>query len=317
MSSIRPVIIAHRGASGYLPEHTLAAKGLAHDMGADFLEQDIVASRDDELVVLHDIHLDRVTDVASRYSERARADGRYYVRDFDLAELRSLRVWERMNEDGTAVYPDRYPARSGDFRINTLREELEFIQRLNRDTGREAGIYPEIKRPAWHKGEGVDVAPQLLEELAEFGYRDRDDAVFVQCFDPAEVRRLRTELDCPFKLVQLIGENSWREAVTDFDRLRTPSGIEEIAQVADAIGPFLLHTFEPDDTGGEPVSSGLVELAHGAGLLVHPYTFRADELPQGFSSFGALVSFFVATLGVDGLFTDFPDEARKIAGSGK
>ncbi len=158
MPKVRPAVIAHRGASAYLPEHTLAAKGLAHEMGADYLEQDVVASRDDELIVLHDVHLDRVTDVASRFPDRARPDGRFYVRDFELRELRSLRVCERMTEDGTAVYPDRYPARSGEFRINTLLEELDFIQRLNRETGRVAGIYPEIKRPHWHKAEGIDIA---------------------------------------------------------------------------------------------------------------------------------------------------------------
>lgn len=284
-------------------------------MGADFLEQDVVASRDDELIVLHDIHLDRVTDVASCFPGRARKDGRYYVRDFDLEELRSLRVWERMNQDGTAVYPDRYPARSGDFGINTLREELEFIRRLNRDTGREAGIYPEIKRPAWHREEGIDIAPMLLELLREFDYRDRDDPVFVQCFDASEVVRLRNKLQCRLRLVQLIGENDWQEAPTDFDRLRTPAGLTDIAKSADAIGPFLRQLFEPGTGDGPPVSSGLVELAHGAGLLVHPYTFRADELPPGFASFAELVSFFVTELRVDGLFTDFPDEAARLAGS--
>ena len=104
-----PVIIAHRGASGYLPEHTLPAKALAYAMGADFLEQDVVATRDDQLVVMHDIYLDRVTDVATRYPDRIRADRRFYVRDFDLGELKQLDVWERANADGSAVYPGRFP----------------------------------------------------------------------------------------------------------------------------------------------------------------------------------------------------------------
>lgn len=308
-----PLVIAHRGASGYLPEHTLAAKGLAHDMGADYLEQDIVASRDDALVVLHDIYLDRVTDVAERYPGRERDDGRFYVRDFDIAELQSLQVWERMNPDGSPVYPERYPAKSGDFRINTLREELAFIQRLNAQTGRQAGIYPEIKRPSWHKAEGVDIAPRLLEQLAEFDYTKRADPVFVQCFDDAELRRLRDELACPFQLVQLIGDNAWQEAPTDFDELRTAEGIARLARTVDAIGPHLLHLFRWEDSGGpEPVSTGLVELAHDAGLLVHPYTFRADELPPGFDSFTALLSFFTVDLRVDGLFTDFPDLALQM-----
>ena len=204
-----PLVIAHRGASGYLPEHTLAAKTLAFEMGAHFLEQDVVASRDDELIVLHDVHLDRVSDVALRFPGRHRDDGRYYVRDFDLDEIRTLNAWERMHADGTAVYPGRYPAQRGDFGFNTLAEELALVQRLNADNDRSVGVYPEIKRPAWHKKEGIDIAPLLLATLSEFGYEDKLDQVFVQCFDDAEVQRLRNELDSPFQLVQLIGENSW------------------------------------------------------------------------------------------------------------
>lgn len=310
---MRPVVIAHRGASGYLPEHTLAAKALAHEMGADYLEQDVVASRDDVLIVLHDIYLDRVTDVATRFAGRQRQDGRYYARDFDLDEILSLRAWERMHADGSPVYPNRYPPRSGDFRLCTLAEEIETIQKLNAESGKQVGLYPEIKRPAWHREEGVDIAPMLLKMLADFGYAQRSDPVFVQCFDDAEIARLKHELDCPFKLVQLIGENIWGEAATDYDTLRSPRGISKIAQVADAIGPHLLHLYALDESTSAPVANDLVELAHEAGLAVHPYTFRADEIPAGFSSFKNLVQFFVADVGVDGLFTDFPDQVVQLS----
>lgn len=307
----RPLVIAHRGASGYLPEHTLAAKTLAFEMGADFLEQDIVASRDNELIVLHDVLLDRVSDVALRFPDRHRDDGRYYVRDFDLDEIRSLRAWERMRADGTAVYPGRYPVQRGDFRFNTLAEELALVQRLNADHDRSVGVYPEVKRPAWHKEEGVDIAPMLLGILADFGYEERPDLVYVQCFDDAEIRRLRNELNCPFKLVQLIGENSWHEAETDYNAMRTDAGLREIADSADAIGPHIGHLFT-QGADSVPVSTGLVAMAHDAGLAVHPYTFRADELPAGFSSFEDLVSFCVIELGIDGLFTDFPDRVVEL-----
>jgi glycerophosphoryl diester phosphodiesterase len=309
---MRPIVIAHRGASGYLPEHTLAAKKLAHEMGADYLEQDIVASRDDELIVLHDVHLDRVTDVAERFPDRAREDGRYYARDFDLDEIRRLRAWERMNADGSAVFPGRYAPRSGDFHLHTLAEELALVAQLNAGTNRQAGVYPEIKRPAWHQAEGIDIAPILLRVLADYGYTEREDPVFVQCFDPAEIERLRNELNCPFKLVQLIGENSWREADTDFDAMRTKQGLAQIAKVADAIGPHIeqMYAMHSDDEGIVP--SDLCQWAHGVGLTVHPYTFRLDELPPGFTSFDQLVSFFVAEVGVDGLFTDFPDKVLQL-----
>lgn len=307
---MKPLVIAHRGASAYLPEHTLAAKSLAHEMGADYLEQDVVATRDDELVVLHDIYLDRVTDVVNRFPDRAREDGRYYVRDFELAELRALHVWERMHRDGTAVYPTRYPARSGDFAISTFAEELEFIKVLNANSGRRVGIYPEIKRPAWHREEGIDITPSFLKVILDSGYCDFDDPVFVQCFDFAELRRLKSDLDCPFKLVQLIGENSWGEADTDFDLLRSNEGIVELAETVDAIGPWIPYLYELD--GGVPHPSELIQLAHAAHLEVHPYTFRADELPPGFSTFEDLVRFFMVDAGVDGLFTDFPDRVVQL-----
>ncbi len=305
MSASRPLVIAHRGASGYLPEHTLAAKALAHACGADFLEQDVVATADDELVVLHDIHLDRVTDVATVFPGRSRVDGRYYVRDFSMAELRRLRVTERVGEDGRAVYPGRYPAHSGEFRVHTLAEELALVAELNRSLGRTAGVYPEIKRPAWHREEGVDLAARLLAVLEEHGYAREDDPVRVQCFDAAEVRRLREELGCRMPVVQLIGDNAWGESSTDYDALRKPDGLARVAGFADAIGPWLEHCYALED--GRPVATSLVGDAHAAGLDVHPYTVRADSLPPGFTSHDALVAFCADELGVDGLFTDFPD----------
>ena len=276
-------------------------------MGADYLEQDVVATRDDELVVMHDIHLDRTTDVAEVYPDRARADGRYYVRDFAMPELRKLRVWERFGEDGQPVYPDRYPPRSGTFRINTLREELDFVERLNEDAERPVGIYPEIKKPAWHKEEGVDIAPIMLDLLHGFGYRSKNDPVYVQCFDPAEVVRIREELGCELRLIQLIADNSWDEAEADFDELLTDEGLERVSGIADGIGPWIPQLYVNNDG---PRSSGVVEKAHALGLHVHPYTFRADDLPEGFSAFDELLEFAIKDLKVDGLFTDFPDLAR-------
>ena len=304
-----PVVIAHRGASGYLPEHTLPAKALAYAMGADFLEQDVVATRDDELIVLHDLHIDRVSNVADVYPKRVRADGRYYARDFDLDELRELTIWERMEADGRAVYPDRFPARSGRFRIHTLAEEIELVQGLNASSGRVAGIYPEIKGPAWHRDEGVDVAPLMLDILDRYGYRTASDPVFVQCFDAAEIVRLRRDLGTELALIQLIGENDWGESVTDYDALQTDSGLDKIAEVANGIGPWVEQTYALK--GGKPTTTGLVERAHAHGLAVHPYTFRLDSLPPGFGSFDSLVAFVIGELGADGLFTDFPDVARR------
>jgi glycerophosphoryl diester phosphodiesterase len=304
------VIIAHRGASGYLPEHTLEAKAYAHALGAHYLEQDVVATRDDELIVLHDIHLDRVTDVARRFPGRARDDGRFYARDFDLDEIRTLTVWERRGTDGvSAVFPARFPTGTGAFRVPTLREEVKLIQGLNRSTGRVAGIYPEIKRPAWHRSEGVDISRLVLAQLDDLGYRTGADDVFLQCFDAAELRRIRSELGCQLKLVQLLAENSWNESDSDYEYLQTPAGLQEIAAVAEGLGPWIGHLVSTAEVDGQPVSTGLVSAAHEAGLVVHPYTFRAEQLTPGFESLGEMVAWFVDTLAIDGLFTDFPDRA--------
>jgi glycerophosphoryl diester phosphodiesterase len=306
---IRPVIIAHRGASGYLPEHTLRAKALAYTMGADYLEQDVVATRDDELVVLHDIHLDRVTDVVSQYSGRARADGRYYVRDFTLDEIKQLKVHERTNADGTPVYPDRSKPSDEVFHVHTFAEELTFIAALQADQGRPVGIYPEIKRPAWHRNEGVDITPLFLAVLREFGYESHGDAVYVQCFDDQELIRIRDVHHCGLKLIQLIGENEWGEADTDYDRLRSADGLKQLAERVDGIGPWINHLYH-QRPGGRIEESGLVARAHGEGLAVHPFTFRKDDLPPGFESFAELMGFAVDELSIDGLFTDFPDLAK-------
>jgi glycerophosphoryl diester phosphodiesterase len=306
--SNRPIMIAHRGASGYLPEHTMPAKALAYAMGADYLEQDIVASRDDELIVLHDIFLDRVTNVANQYPGRARADGRFYVRDFDLEELRSLAVWERFRADGSAVFPNRFPVRSGNFQLHTFAEELLFLQEMNWSTGGRVGCYPEIKRPQWHKQQGVDIAPQFLGILADFGYRTANDAAFVQCFDAEELVRIRVDLACELRLVQLIGDNSWGESPSDFDHLRTSDGLAALSGTVDAIGPWINQLYEIHEGTVEPTA--LARDAQELGLEVHPYTFRSDELPEGFACFDTLIKFFIEQVKVDGLFTDFADLVR-------
>ena len=280
-------------------------KALAYAMGADYLEQDVVASRDDKLIVLHDIFLDRVSNVADQYPNRARADGRFYVRDFDLEELRSLSIWERFQADGSAVYPKRFPVKCGNFHIHTFDEELQMLQDLNRSTGGLVGCYPEIKRPQWHKQQGVDIAPQFLDILEDYGYRDANDAVFVQCFDADELVRMRVDLACDLRLVQLIGDNSWGEGPSNFDKLLTPDGLASLSDTVDAIGPWINQLYRIHDGAVEPTS--LAHDAHLSGLEVHSYTFRRDELPKGFQSFDALVKFFIQELKVDGLFTDFAD----------
>lgn len=304
-----PLVIAHRGASGYLPEHTLSAKAYAHALGADFIEQDLVLSKDNVPVVLHDIHVDTVSDVARRFPDRKRADGRYYALDFTVAELKQLRVSERFNaKTGAAVYAQRYGSATtpSSFQIATLEEELELIQGLNRSTGKTAGIYPELKQPKWHREQGRDISAAVLPILARFGYRTKADACFLQCFELSEVRRLRQELGWQGRLVMLIGGGAKEVDGTDNNRLCTPEGIRELAGLVDGIGPAIARVVTWSATGQRQVAP-LVKLAHDAKLVVHPYTVRRDELPKNCPSVDELHAALFTAARVDGVFTDFTD----------
>jgi len=309
LDSNRPIVIAHRGASGYVPEHTLMAKGIAHAMEADYLEQDVVASKDGVPIVLHDIQIDTVTDVAKKFPDSSRGDGRFYAIDFTLEQLRSLRVFERFDHrTGKAVFPDRYPTGEGDFRIVTLKEEIQFIQNLNRSTGREAGIYPEIKRPAWHREQAVDLSRATLDVIAAAGYTEKEHRCFVQCFDADEVRRIRHEWGYRGRLIQLLAEGRDEESGTDYEYWKTRAGLTELAKVADGIGPSLGDIVDWSEELTLQVGQ-LTAMAHQAKLLVHPWTCRSDALPERCPSSAALLSACFESAGIDGIFADQPDIA--------
>jgi glycerophosphoryl diester phosphodiesterase len=193
----------------------------------------------------------------------------------------------------------------------TLRDEIDFIHDLNRRAGRTAGIYPEIKRPAWHKKEGIDLSLRVLDALDNAGYTTRNDPVYLQCFDAEELMRIRTSLRSELPLIQLIGANEWMESPTDYDELLTISGLQELALTVDGIGPWLSYVYDLSGDDRRPEPTTLVADAHAAGLCVHPFTYRADDLPAGFATLRELVRFSCLTLGVDGMFTDFPDKVRE------
>ena len=315
MQPTRPLVIAHRGASGYLPEHTLAAKAVAHAMGADYLEQDVVLSRDGIPVVLHDIYLDSTTDVAQRFPGRARADGRYYALDFDLAEIRSLKAHERVDHgsDGTVStsFPERFPQDLALFGVPTLAEEIDLIRGLDKSRQHSTGLYVEFKAPNWHQAQGYDLVAAVMSVLEDKGYAQRPDQVFLQCFDDRALRRLRHDIGTPLPLIQLIAENDWGEdSEVDHDYLQTGEGLAYVASYADGIGPWMMQIYRGRDASGEVMLSELADRAHQCGLAIHPYTFRSDQLPTGVNSFDELMEIFLKQARVDGLFTDFPDKAR-------
>lgn len=305
----QPLIIAHRGASGYLPEHTLEAKAMAHGQGAHFLEQDVVLTKDSVPVVLHDIHVDTVTDVATRFPERKRADGRYYALDLTLAELKQLRVHERTDaKTGRQVFPKRFPQEIAFSTIPTLEEELQFIQGLNRSTGRQAGIYPEIKQPKWHLEQGYDVSAKVIPLLKKYGYESKTDLCYVQCFELEEVKRLRTEHQWQGRLIMLMGGGAKGSDGTDFEYLRSEVGLAELKKIADGVGPAINSVIKPDKS-----VAAWVKQARSVGLEIHPYTLRVDELPKFVANADELLSLLFHEAQVQGLFTDFPDVALKWA----
>ena len=322
------VVVAHRGASGYLPEHTLAAKAMAYAQGADFLEQDVVMSKDDQLVVLHDRFLDRVTNVAEVFPERARDDGRYYAIDFTLDELRKLAFSEGFTvKDGEQVadYPERFPLGKSHFGLHTLSEEIEMVQGLNHSTGRDVGLYVEIKAPWFHQSEGKQVSRAVLETLKHYGYVAHDDNAVVQVFDPNGLKRihdtLQPELEMNLRLVQLMGETSWDMTFQpdaegklepyDYDWMYQEGGMQRIATYADGIGPWKPMVIEDSSTRDDIKVTPLVEEAHAQGLIVMPYTFRLDEgrIPDWASDYDDMLRAFFVDARVDGVFTDYPDRA--------
>ena len=294
----KKIVIAHRGASGYLPEHTLEAKAMAYAMHPDYLEQDIVLSKDDVPIVVHDITLDDVTDVAQVFPSRKRADGKYYVIDFTYKELLQLNVSERFDtKTGKAVFKNRFPLWKSHFKLHSLQDEIEMIQGLNKSTGENIGIYPEIKEPAFHLENGKDISVIVLKVLSDYGYNTKKDNCILQCFDATELKRIRQELKSNLFLVQL----------TEF--AEDNSKLPEFATYADGVGPYfkqLIKKFDPKT--GKITFNDYVKNAQELGMVVHAYTFRADQL-EGLPSFDYLLDLAFNKANLDGVFTDFSDKA--------
>ena len=292
-------VVAHRGASGYLPEHTLESKAMAHAMNADYIEQDLVLSKDDIPIVIHDILLDDVTNVLEKYPNRKREDGKYYVIDFTFEELKKLEVTERFDsETGIQIYPNRFPKEKSSFRLHSLQDEIELIQGLNKSTGKHIGIYPEIKNPEFHHKNGKDISKIVLGVLTNYGYNSKEDNCILQCFDTKELERIRKKLNSDLFLVQLMESSEQQSQLPYF------------ASYADGIGPWYKQVIAKKINNGFLITS-LVEEAHKLGLIVHPYTFREDSLDE-FDSFQQMIDVIIYQAGADGGFTDFPDRMKKI-----
>lgn len=346
-----PLVIGHRGgANGYLPEHTLEAYALGIELGADYIEPDLVATKDGHLIARHEPNLIDTTNVKSfpQFASRRKTvvldgvptDG-FFASDFTLAEIKQLRAVQS--------FPERDQDFNGRFQIPTLGEVIDLAKRKSREEGRRIGIYPETKHPTYHKGIGLPLEDRLLAVLQAAGWNHRNAPVFIQSFETANLRYLRTKTSV--RLIQLVDANDVKpdgsmDLSPPFDKpydwvvsnragtfadLLTPAGLQEVRGYADGIGPWKPYLIPSackkvqngacaDVTGDGLVderdrellpATPVINNAHRLGLLVHPYTFRSEQKRLTGTFKENPVNEYLAfyEAGVDGLFSDFADTA--------
>jgi glycerophosphoryl diester phosphodiesterase len=350
-----PLVIGHRGASGYLPEHTLPSYALAIKLGADYIEPDLVSTKDGHLIARHEPNIGATTNVSTRpeFADRKTTkmvDGfpvtDWFASDFTLAEIRTLRAVQPMPER-----PQRF---NGRYRIPTLEQVIALAKRYSRRYHRRIGIYPETKHPTFHKDLGLALERPLVRILDRAGWDRKRSPVFIQSFEQSNLKQLNRMTGV--RLVQLIDANDVNpdgtlQYVAPYDRpydwtasgdpellsrtfayLTTNAGLREVARYADGIGPWkpYINSTEAVDINGDGVvgdengdgrvdeadrrltaPSDLVQRAHARGLLVHPYTFRNEQKRLAYDYKGNPIDEYLRfyELGVDGLFSDFPNTA--------
>jgi glycerophosphoryl diester phosphodiesterase len=286
-----PIVIGHRGAPGYRPEHTLESYELAIRMGADFVEPDLVSTADGVLVARHDTELASTTDLAAHPELAGKL-----VHELTLAQVRTLRATERLPDlrSANTDYDGRFP-------VPTLDEILALCVRLGAELGRRVGAYLELKHPARFAELGLPLGPPLVASLETAGLNTPDAPVIIESFDIEPLQDLRERLHVPIS--QLVEPGSAAQA------LLTPTGLAEIATYAACVSPSKDLVIPRDAAGHLGAPTGLVADAHAAGLSVHCWTFRNEERfrPTGLDAAAEYVAFLDA--GVDGVFSDQPDTA--------
>ncbi|MEH1012047.1 glycerophosphodiester phosphodiesterase [Micromonospora sp. CPCC 206060] len=323
----RPIVIAHRGASGYRPEHTLEAYRLAIRMGVDYIEPDLVATRDGKLVARHENEISGTTDVAARPEFAARKatktiDGMtvtgWFTEDFTLAELKTLRAKERLPQVRTAN-----TAFDGQFQVPTLQEVIDLARTEGRARGRTIGIYPETKHPSYFASIGLPLEEPLVAVLKANKLTHRNSPVIIQSFETANLRKLNGMIDV--KLAQLLDASGRPYDLTvagdprSYADLAKPEGLKWISGYADGVGANKNLIVPRDRTGRLLAPTSLIADAHRTGLVVHAWTFRAENQflpvdhrigtdPNARGDIIAEYELFL-NLGLDGIFADHPDTA--------
>ena len=310
-----PVVIGHRGAAGHRPEHTIGSYELAIEYGVDFIEPDLVSTKDGVLIVRHENDISSTSDVAQKFPERMTTktiDGKaiegYFTEDFTLAEIKTLRAKERL--------PFRNQGWNGVYEILTFQEVIDLAKRKSQEKGRLIGIYPETKHPSYFRSIGLALEPPLVKALEANGYTNADAPVLVQSFEVQNLKDLSKLTKV--RLVQLMEDEKLQpyDFVEAGDRrtygdLMTPTALSAIATYAYGIGPFKRSIVPQGSDGTLLPPNSLVGDAHRAGLVVHPYTFRDEPeflaRDYGLDPVKEYLQFYA--LGVDGVFSDFGDTA--------
>jgi glycerophosphoryl diester phosphodiesterase len=320
-----PLVIGHRGSAGYRPEHTLAAYELGARMGADYVEPDLVSTKDHVLVARHEPNITDTTDVAAHpeFADRKTTktiDGvsqtGWFTDDFTLAELKTLRAKERL-----PLVRQRNTLYDGRYQVPTFQEVIDLVKRLSRELHRDIGIYPETKHPTYFRDEGLPLEEPLVDTLNRNGLNRRGAKVFVQSFEVSNLKALDRVLRVP--IVQLIDSSGGpfdQRGTLTYDDMVKPAGLRDIAAYADGIGPAKGRIIPLDPVTHRSLApTTLVRDAHAAGLVVHPFTFRNENQflpaeaqrgtdPNAYGdAFAEYKQFY--DLGVDGLFSDNPDTA--------
>jgi glycerophosphoryl diester phosphodiesterase len=325
-----PIVIGHRGASGYRPEHTLASYQLAIDMGADYIEPDLVSTQDGVLVARHENEISGTTNVADRPEFANRRvtktiDGvsvtGWFTEDFTLAELKTLRARERL--------PDLRPKNAkfdGMFEVPTLEEVIQLVQGQSPGRGRDVGIYPETKHPTYFDSIDLSLEEPLVALLERYGYKDANDPVFIQSFEVGNLKQLNQMTKLPLVQLADAAGRPFDFALAGDPRtyrdMVTPQGLAEIATYADGLGPNKSLLIPRDSNNRLLSPTTVVQDAHAQGLKAHPWTFRSENsfLPANFQmgnpadpaferQYGDAIAEdkLFLSLGIDGFFTDFPD----------
>lgn len=331
----RPTIIAHRGASGYVPEHTLGSYALAITMGADYVEPDLVMTKDGHLIARHDSELGQTTDVAQivEFAHRKRTltiDGievtGWFSEDFTLAEIKALRAIERIPN-----YRPGNARMNGAFRIPTFQEIIDLVKSMQISQRRQIGIYPEIKHSTHFKRLGLPMEQLVVDTFRSNGYTESEAPVYIQSFEVTNLKELKNLT--ALRLLQLYESDKTTQPYDQvvlgmgltYGDMATPSGLKEVAKYASAVGPDKSYIIPRDSENRLGIPTSFVTDAHMVGLKVHPYTFRAENvfLPAEFrsndmseSAIGDLsdeLRAYIAT-DIDGLFSDQPDVAVRVRG---